>query len=164
MRHMIYYCTFCCTFRRQHAVRETPLEWNPPLVSITTREIYLQAVFLATAVGKMAFCHLDTVRFSVRWRRWGRYIVCIWIVSRYTCNISYKGTWRLPPARSLSLTPNHQMWLARKEKAPVTDERASKLIACTAAFYPNHQSDWCWDATDPLQTYRLDFICTPAKR
>lgn len=33
-----------------------------------------------------------------------------------------------------------------------------------AAFHPNHQSDWCWDAIDPLQTFRLYLFCTPTKR
>lgn len=62
----------------------------------------------------------------------GRHVVCIWMVSRDTCNISYQGTWRIPPSQvsfADGTSPNHQIRLTGKEKASVTDGRASKLIA-----------------------------------
>lgn len=51
----------------------------------------------------------------------------------------------------------------RKRKGP-RNRRTSIKANSPAAFYPNHQSDWCWNAIDLLQTFRLYLFCTPAKR
>lgn len=170
MRDMIHYCTFCCTFRRQHAVKETPLEYNPPPPSPCFNN----------DKRDLSPGHLPS---HGCWQNGILSSRCSQLFSQNTCDggaVTSSASGLCQEIRVIfhprGHEESHQLGLAcwwnnaepsnltGRERKGSSNRRTSIKANSLAAFHPNHQSDWCWDAIDPLQTFRLYLFYTPAKR